>query len=225
MKNEILIREFKEPWLGTLHLKLIDTVEGEISIAKVYEIVGVDEDYEKGRIGSFVVIEQEKGRIHGGESIDYVKKDIFDIIYRNISKPKRTKKKKVEENINRGRFAIDFFEFSFLAEACIPPRPIARTCFWHDLIDKYYHVLTPGERAKLHEWIKRNPAFSLKNEDCQIFDARFDPKNQYKVKTVFHGEGNEKEAFMWNNEYYFARNKSILKEYITEVTPIEYKPL
>lgn len=40
------------------------------------------------------------------------------------------------------RFSIDFIEFSFLVEACIPPRPIARTYFWGQVIDKYYHVLT-----------------------------------------------------------------------------------
>lgn len=224
MKNEILIREFKEPWLGTLHLKLIDTIKGEISTAKAYEIVDAVEDYEKGRIGSFVIIEQENGRIYGGESINYIKKDAFDIIRLNISKPKRIKKKKAEESINRGRFAIDFFEFSFLVEACIPPRPIARTCFWYDLIDKYYHVLTPNERARLHEWINRNPAFSLENADCHLFNARFDPKNQYRVKTLFNGKEGVDDAFMWSNEFYLSSNRSIAREYITEVTPIENKP-
>ena len=27
-------------------------------------------------------------------------------------------------------FEIDFFELAILAEACIPPRPIARAMFW-----------------------------------------------------------------------------------------------
>ena len=37
---------------------------------------------------------------------------------------------------------IDFFEFSFLVESCIPPSPIARAYFWQNVIDKYYYVLT-----------------------------------------------------------------------------------
>jgi len=40
------------------------------------------------------------------------------------------------------RFKIDFLELYFLAEACIPPRPIARAMFWDDLCDKYYHEMT-----------------------------------------------------------------------------------
>jgi len=133
---------------------------------------------------------------------------------------KKSNLKKEEETKDRGRFAIDFFEFSFLVEACIPPRPIARTCFWHDVIDKYYHILTPDERVRLHEWINGNPSFNLKNVDCQLFNARFDPKNQYRVKTLFNEKEEEQDAFMWSNEYYLSRSKSILKEYITEVTPI-----
>jgi len=34
-------------------------------------------------------------------------------------------------------FQIDFFELAFLAEACIPPRPIARMMFWQHLTDYY----------------------------------------------------------------------------------------
>lgn len=220
MKNEILIREFKEPWLGTLSLKLIDTIKGEISTAKVYEILDAAEDYQKERIGSFVIIEQENGIIYGGESISYIKKEVFDIIQRNISKPKRVKKKK-EETKDRGRFSIDFFEFSFLVEACIPPRPIARACFWHEVIDKYYHILTPNERAKLFEWINRSSSMDVKNEDCALFNARFDPKNQYKVKTLYKDKEDVVEVFLWKDRYHTSRSTSVLKEYIIEIKSIE----
>ena len=42
-------------------------------------------------------------------------------------------------------FKIDFFELAFLAEACIPPVPIARAMFFADLSDKYYHQMTQEE--------------------------------------------------------------------------------
>ena len=67
-------------------------------------------------------------------------------------------KKTNTETINR--FNIDFFEFSFLVEACIPPRPIARAMFWDDVINKYYHVLTDNERQRLFEWINRCDNFT-----------------------------------------------------------------
>ena len=71
---------------------------------------------------------------------------------------------------NKGRFDIDFFEFSFLVEACIPPSPIARAMFWRDVVDKYYHVLTPAERSKLFNWIGNIYSFERGmeegEEDC-----------------------------------------------------------
>jgi len=43
-------------------------------------------------------------------------------------------------------FKIDFFELAFLAEACIPERPIARAMFWHSLTDKYWEQMTPDNQ-------------------------------------------------------------------------------
>lgn len=114
------------------------------------------------------------------------------------------------------RFPIDFFEFSFLVEACIPPRPIARAMFWDDVINKYYHVLTPDERAKLYEWIGRNPCFDLSNEDCALFAARFNPANQYKLQ-VSYGDSPEIDAFKWKDGYYVGKNVSVNPDYIINV--------
>jgi|SRR5690349_13299315 len=119
---------------------------------------------------------------------------------------------------------IDFFEFSFLVEACIPTRPIARTMFWHIVIDKYYHVLTQNERDRLFEWINRcyamEEGIKNSNEDCLLFNARFDPNNQYKVYTNFKGEEKIIETFLFQGRYYTARNTSIVDEYITKVEKI-----
>ena len=111
------------------------------------------------------------------------------------------------------RFPIDFFEFSFLVEACIPPRPIARAMFWDDVINKYYQVLTPDERAKLYEWIGSNPCFDLANEDCALFAARFNPANQYKLQ-VSYGDSPEIDAFKWKDGYYVGKNVSVNPDYI-----------
>jgi hypothetical protein len=115
------------------------------------------------------------------------------------------------------RFNIDFFEFSFLVEACIPPRPIARMTFWFDVCDKYYHVLTQEERSKLFEWIQRNPSFDLKNEDCKLFYDRYNPDNQYSVTTNYKNEIKDVKCFLHNNKYHTKSNTSINEEYIKEI--------
>ena len=117
-------------------------------------------------------------------------------------------------------FTIDFFELSFLAEACIPPRPIARACFWISLTDKYWELMTENERSRLYEWLNRNLRYeeSLKEEeDTQIFDARFNPNNQYMVS---YDKGNEKgtvRAFLRNDRYWVGTTKYITEEYITSI--------
>jgi hypothetical protein len=52
-------------------------------------------------------------------------------------------------------FTIDFFELAFLVEACIPPRPIARSMFFDDVSDIHYHKMTKEERQRLFDWIIR----------------------------------------------------------------------
>ena len=114
-------------------------------------------------------------------------------------------------------FTIDFFELSFLAEACIPPRPIARTTFWYDLINKHYHAMTDGERIQLYGWITNNPQFALDDEDCRWFADRFNPDNQYVVTTNYNGEETENKAFKRGERYYIGKDTFIADEYVTSV--------
>jgi hypothetical protein len=117
-------------------------------------------------------------------------------------------------------FTIDFFELAFLVEACIPPRPIARAMFWQSLTDKYWHQMTEGERAHLFEWLQKSWVYeeSLKKEqDTQEFHARFNPDNQYMVKTNYEDKEEEHRAFKMNDRYYTGRNKSLVDEYIISV--------
>jgi hypothetical protein len=121
------------------------------------------------------------------------------------------------------RFKIDFIEFAFLVEACIPPRPIARTYFWHQVIDKYYHDMTKEERNNLYEWINKNPQFEeakKKEHDAYLFELRFNPDNQYEVETEHEGKKEKHQCFKVNDRYYTKRNTSIVDEYITDVKKI-----
>jgi hypothetical protein len=120
-------------------------------------------------------------------------------------------------------FAIDFFELSFLAEACIPPCTIARIVFWHNLIDKYYHAMTKTQRFALYEWMNGNSHYreSLKNdEDAKIFDARFNPDNQYAVKTKYKRKVETVDAFLYKERYRTSRTISINEEHIIDVKKI-----
>jgi hypothetical protein len=120
------------------------------------------------------------------------------------------------------KFTIDFFEFSFLVEACIPPVPIARTMFWHNVIDKYYYQMIKEERFLLYEWIKKNPHFNVEKEkDCAIFEARFNPDNQYLVHTDVEGSKGKIKTFLYKDRYHTSMKTSISEEFITKIEKID----
>jgi hypothetical protein len=123
-------------------------------------------------------------------------------------------------------FSIDFFELAILAEACIPPRPIARAMFWQQLTDKYWHQMSDPQRTHIWSWLQRNPFYedSLHNEEeTQIFHARFDPDNQYTVHTKYKGKEESHRAFKRNDRYYTARNTWIDEKYIVSVEKLIIK--
>jgi len=117
-------------------------------------------------------------------------------------------------------FKIDFFELMFLAESCIPPAPIARTTFWHDLCDVHYHKMSKQQRAKCFEWIKQK--LDLHNEECRYFYARFNPLNQYSVKFFFQAKAQDIEVFRFNDKYQVSRYVSINEDYVKAVDKIPY---
>lgn len=123
------------------------------------------------------------------------------------------------------RFVIDFFELSFLAEACIPPRAIARTSFWLNLTDKYWYQMTEEERAHLFDWLGRNDNYkkSLETEeDTKLFHARFNPDNQFTVTTELYGTVNKHQAFKWKDGYYLGSMSKLNDEYITDIEKINF---
>ena len=117
-------------------------------------------------------------------------------------------------------FKIDFFELCFLAEACIPPRPIARAMFWQNLTNAYYDQMTGHERVKLFEFMKRNSWYEeslATQEDTQIFHARFDPDNQYEVTTNYDGQEGVWDTFLMRDRYYTSSSRSVLEDYIIKI--------
>lgn len=116
------------------------------------------------------------------------------------------------------KFRIDFFELAFLAEACVPPRPIARAMLWDRLIDEFYDQMTTQERKKLFEWLK--PKLNLDNKQCSIFFARYNPKNQFRVMTIYQGKKETHECFKWNETYRTSIRRFIAEDFIVKVERI-----
>ena len=114
------------------------------------------------------------------------------------------------------RFAIDFFEYSFLLEACIPPVPIARSCVWDNSYE-IYHQLSPHERQSLVDWILHHGRFDLTNEECAQWFARFDQYHQYKVTTKFGAKTEVFTCYKYKKKYYTSKNSSIVEECITNI--------
>jgi hypothetical protein len=122
-------------------------------------------------------------------------------------------------------FNIDFIEFSFLVEACIPPRPIARSMFWDDVINIHYNAMDNEERIRLYDWIGRNEGYkeglSRKNEQVLIFEARFNPDNQYIVTTELNANATKHLAFKMSDKYYTKTNTWIEESYITNIEKVK----
>lgn len=112
-------------------------------------------------------------------------------------------------------FKIDFFELMFLAEVCIPPRPIARAMFWGNLCDVHYYAMSEEEKIRAFEWLQ--PKLDLENEDCRLFFARFNPKNQYLVSCFHNGKAEEIQCFRFNEKYHTSKNQSVNEQYIKSV--------
>ena len=119
------------------------------------------------------------------------------------------------------RFKIDFFEFSFLVEACIPERPIARAMFWQKVIDEYFYEMDTTERSRLYTWINRSYSMecALKegNVDALEFNLRYNPDNQYLVHAKYKDATTLHLAYKNGDRYFVKRNTWIEPNYILSV--------
>ncbi len=115
------------------------------------------------------------------------------------------------------KIELDVFEIAFLAEACIPPVPIARAMFWERMINEIYDKLNDDERAKIFEWICKESKFNKEHQECQWFYARYNPNNQFEVDCFFNGKVGTHKCFRKDDKYWVNRSKNINPEYIKEV--------
>jgi hypothetical protein len=114
-------------------------------------------------------------------------------------------------------FQIDFFELMFLAEACIPPVPIARGHFFNQLSDIYYHKMSDDERRHLFRFITEKLRFDKSDEDCRHFYARYNPENQYLVKCFHNGKAEEAECYFYNDNYHTHKTRFADQQYIKSI--------
>jgi hypothetical protein len=114
-------------------------------------------------------------------------------------------------------FQIDFFELMILAEACIPPVPIARGYFFDQLSDRYYHQMSEEQRRHLFRFITENLRFDKSAESCHHFYARYNPKNQYLVKLSNNGNNEEAECYFYNDNYHTSKTRFAAPQYIKSI--------
>ena len=112
-------------------------------------------------------------------------------------------------------FVIDFFELAFLTEACLPPSPIAKHCFFMNTIDRYYFQMTWEQRKHFFEWI--TPKLNMEHEESKMFYARYNPENQYLVKTLYEEKQENIEAFLFEEKYMLTSARRINKDYILSI--------
>lgn len=110
------------------------------------------------------------------------------------------------------KFQIDFFELAILAQACIPPCPIARNMFFEKLSETYYTQMTAEERKRFFEIVSRY--LNLEEEDNRHFYARYNPQNQYIVDCNFQGKRHNIKAYLYNGTYHVNRHQDIIPDYV-----------
>ena len=114
-------------------------------------------------------------------------------------------------------FIIDFFELMFLAESVIPQGPIARSICFYAFSERHYHKMTENQRKQFFEHVQKRHGFTLENEQCRHFFARFNPKNQYLVSCFYNGKAETIRCYMFEEEYRTEKNRFVNREYIKKV--------
>ena len=114
-------------------------------------------------------------------------------------------------------FNIDFFELMFLSESVIPDGPIGRSMCFDDFSERHYHKMNDNQRLQFFEHVQRQSGFTLENEKCRHFFARFNPKNQYLVSCFHNGKVGDLICYMFEEEYRTEKIRFVNREYIKKV--------
>jgi hypothetical protein len=89
-------------------------------------------------------------------------------------------------------------------------------CF-DDFSERHYHNMNENQRKQFFEHVQKQPSFSLENEQCRHFFARFNPKNQYLVSCFHNGKAEAIKCYMFDEEYRSSKNRFVNRDYIKKV--------
>jgi hypothetical protein len=117
-------------------------------------------------------------------------------------------------------FTIDFFELMFLAESVIPDAPIARSVCFDRFSDTHYHLMTIDQRKQFFEHVQKCHGFTLENEQCRHFFARFNPENQYMVQCFHNAKADYIQCYMFDGEYRTSMTTIVNRDYIKKIVRI-----
>lgn len=118
------------------------------------------------------------------------------------------------------QFQIDFFELLFLSESVILNQPIARSQCFDDFSEVHYHKMSTDQRESFFNFVQKHPNFSLENEQCRHFFARFNPKNQYLVGCFHKGIATKHILYFYNDKYHSSIQAFASPEYIKSIVRI-----
>ena len=84
-------------------------------------------------------------------------------------------------------------------------------------VDNEYHQLSPAERSRAFEIISC-PSFVKKHSAAYpLIKARFNPGNQYRVKTFYKEKENVYDCFRFEGRFHTGAALFLKESYITEV--------
>jgi hypothetical protein len=117
-------------------------------------------------------------------------------------------------------FTIDFFELMFLAESVIPEKQIARSICFDRFSDTHYHSMTIEQRKQFFGHVQKCHGFTLENEQCRHFFARFNSENQYMVQCFHNAKAENIQCYMFDGEYKTSMTTIVNRDYIKKIVRI-----
>jgi hypothetical protein len=117
-------------------------------------------------------------------------------------------------------FTIDFFELMFLAESVIPDKPIARSMCFDSFSEVHYYKMNESQREQFFKHVQGCYGFTLENEQCRHFYARFNPKNQFMVTCFHNGKADTIQCYSFDGEYRTSKQRYVNRDYIKKVVRV-----
>lgn len=118
---------------------------------------------------------------------------------------------------------IDYFEFTVLVEASWHAGTILRHTIMAKAINVWYHDLRPKDREAAYNFFNRIMADSKDLEIQKRFFARFNPNNQYEVKTKFNGLTVWTDTYRFEDKYWINTSSHLNEDYIITVNKLQLK--